>query len=176
MVRSVPYEIVRHMGEAELRRYDDLVLATVYDLEEDESFELLFRYISGSNESGAKLPMITPVVTRTANPAGSRPEGQMSFVLPVGVELGKAPKPNDPRVVLERKEGGFFAVMRFRGRAEEDDVGRMIEELLGELKEADFITDGRPFVMRYNSPFMPSFMRRNEVAVRATPGPERSHP
>jgi len=45
MVSSVPYEVVRHLGDAELRRYGTWLLATVYDLDEDEAFQMLFRYI-----------------------------------------------------------------------------------------------------------------------------------
>ncbi|MCX6650972.1 MAG: heme-binding protein [Methanomassiliicoccales archaeon] len=166
MVKSIPYEVVRHLGEAELRRYDELVLATVYDMEEDESFQLLFRYIGGENDGQVKLSMTTPVVTRTGEPADPDSEGHMSFILPSEVKVSQAPKPSDPRVVLETKKGGIFAIMRFRGKAVGDDVQRMTNELLGELKEANYVMDGRPFLLRYNSPFTPGFLRHNEVAVR----------
>ncbi len=175
MVRSMPYEVVKHLGDAELRRYADIQLATVYDMEEDESFQLLFRYIEGGNEEEEKLPMTTPVVTRSGVPEDPSSEGQMSFVLPWDLK-GRPPKPVDPRVSLEQIEGGFFAVLRFRGKAGPGEVERMTMELLGELKEADYITDGRPFLMRYNSPFTPGFMRHNEVAVRVRQGPERRAP
>ncbi len=173
MVRSVPYEVVKHLGDAELRRYDDLVLATVYDMDDDEAFSLLFQYISGNNDQESKLPMTAPVVSRTGRSAGSGSEAMMAFVLPSDVPFEDAPKPADPRVVLEVKKGGLFAVMRFRGRAGGVDVQGRTEELRSELKEADYVMDGRPFLMRYNSPFTPSFMRHNEVAARVVSGPEK---
>ncbi|HUT28033.1 MAG TPA: heme-binding protein [Methanomassiliicoccales archaeon] len=169
MVSSVPYEVVRHLGEAEVRRYDDMVLVTVYDMEEDEAFQLLFRFISGDNDAGTKIAMTTPVVSRTGVPPDPSSEGHLSFILPAGTSLEKAPRPRDPRVVLELKKGGLFAVMRFRGRAGGDDVQRMTQDLMGQLKEANFDTHHRPFLLRYNSPFTPGFMRHNEVAVRVVP-------
>lgn len=173
MVSSVPYAVVKHLGDAELRRYEDLVLATVYDLDEVEAFQLLFQYINGNNEGKVRFPMTAPVVSRSGDPADPDSEGQMSFVLPHGIKFDEAPKPSDPRVQLERKEGGLFAVIRFRGRTEGVDVRSRTEELLAELKEGNYLMDGRPFLMRYNSPFTPGFMRHNEVAVRVVPGPER---
>lgn len=169
MVRSVPYEVVKKLGDAELRRYGDMLLATVYDLDDNESFGLLFQYIGGRNVGGSKIPMTSPVVSRTGGPTEPDSEGHMSFVLPTDMHLDIAPRPEDPRVTLELKKGGWFAVMRFRGRAGEENVRRMIDDLLGELKEANYRVDGRPFLLRYNSPFTPSFMRHNEVAVRVTP-------
>ena len=173
MVRSVPYEVVKHLGDAELRRYDDLVLATVYDMDDGEAFSLLFQYISGNNEEGTKIPMTAPVVSRSGDPADPDSEGMMAFLLPPDVKFAEAPKPSDPRVIIEIKEGGLFAVMRFRGRAGGVDVQGRTEDLKAELKEADYVMDGRPFLMRYNSPFTPGFMRHNEVAARVVPGPEK---
>lgn len=173
MVKSVPYEVVKHLGDAELRRYDDLVLATVYDMDDDEAFSLLFQYISGNNDQETKMPMTAPVVSRSGGPADQGPEGMMAFVISPDAKFTEAPKPSDPRVVIEIKEGGLFAVMRFRGRAGGVDVQGRTEDLKAELKEADYVMDGRPFLMRYNSPFTPGFMRHNEVAARVVPGPER---
>jgi hypothetical protein len=173
MVRSVPYEVVKHLGDGELRRYDDLVLATVYAMDDDEAFSLLFQYINGNNDQESKLPMTAPVVSRSGELAGPDSEGMMAFVLPSDVSFDDAPKPADPRVVLELKKGGLFAVMRFRGRAGGVDVQGRTDDLRSELKEADYVMDGRPFLMRYKSPFFPEFMRHNEVAVRVVPGPEK---
>jgi hypothetical protein len=169
MVGSIPYEVVKHLGDAELRRYKDLVLVSVYGMEDNDSFGLLFHYIGGGNEARKKIPMTAPVVSRGGDPRDPDSEGHMSFLLPPGMSLENAPRPQDSRVILEKKEGGFFAVMRFRGRANEEDVQRMMHELEGELKEANYEMDGRPFLLRYNSPFTPGFMRHNEVAVRVVP-------
>ena len=170
MVSSVPYEVVRHLGDAELRRYGTWLLATVYDLDEDEAFQMLFRYIDGDNALGTRFPIVVPVLVRVGEPTDPESEGQMSFVLPYGLDLVDVARPNDPRIVLETEDGGLFAVMRFRGMAEGADLLGRTSDLLTELKEADFEMDGRPFLMRYNSPLTPAFMRHSEVAVRVIPG------
>jgi hypothetical protein len=138
-------------------------------MEENDSFNLPFRYINGENKAGLRIPMTAPVVSRTREPLDPDSEGRLSFVLSGDVKFEEAPQAKDPRVVLEKKEGGFFAVMRFRGRAGQDELQKMAHELLSELREADFDVDGRPFLLRYNSPFTLGFMRRNEVAVRVAP-------
>jgi hypothetical protein len=46
---------------------------------------------------------------------------------------------------------------------------RKSEELLKELTEAGIKTVGQVFSMRYNAPFTPWFMRRNEVAITVEP-------
>jgi len=39
------------------------------------------------------------------------------------------------------------------------------QELLDELAKAEIKTKGKVFTMLYNPPFIPGFLRRNEVAV-----------
>ena len=166
-MRSVPYEIVRHMGEAELRRYGDLVMVTVYDLDEVEASGLLSKYMKGENDTGTAIPMTAPIVTRTSNPAEH--EWGLSFLLPDDMVLENVPKPDDPRIIVERKRGGLFAAIRFRGPGGGGDMQRMTNELTTELTEADLRMDGRPFLLQYNSRLTPGFTRRNEVAVRVMP-------
>ena len=38
-------------------------------------------------------------------------------------------------------------------------------ELLRILRENDIAITGQPFLMRYNDPWTPPFLRRNEVAI-----------
>jgi len=170
MVRTVPYEVIRRLERTELRRYGDLMVATVRDLEDDESFGLLFQYIDGKNDRGSKLPMTAPVISRSGVTRDIGTGKMMSFVLPWDHEPSELPRPNDPRVMLESIEGGLFAALSFRGRAGREDVERMTGELLEELKDVGVAVDGTPFLMRYNSPFAPGFIRHNEVAVRVVPG------
>lgn len=166
-MRSVPYEMVRHMGDAEIRRYGELVMVTVFDLDEVEASDLLSKYMDGENDPGLVIPMTAPIVTRTRNPAEH--EWGLSFLLPADMAFESVPRPKDPRVILERKNGGLFAAIRFRGPGEGGDVQRMTNELSVELAEADLKMDGKPFLLHYNSRLTPGFMRRNEVAVRVVP-------
>ena len=63
-----------------------------------------------------------------------------------------------------------LAVIRFRGKASARDVAQVRERLLKALEEAKVPLAGTPFLMRYNPPFTPGFLRRNEVGVEIRRG------
>ncbi len=60
---------MKRLGDGELRRYYDLVSATVCGMDDDEAFSLLFQYIN-DNDQESKLPMTAPVVSRFGESAG----------------------------------------------------------------------------------------------------------
>ncbi len=49
MVESAPYTVAGIIGEVELRRYPELVLATVEDRGDDSGFQLLVLHITGNS-------------------------------------------------------------------------------------------------------------------------------
>jgi len=57
-----------------------------------------------------------------------------------------------------------LAVIRFSGRAHEQDLRSEEEILLSTLALTNIKSIGEPFLMRYNSPFTPGFLRHNELA------------
>jgi hypothetical protein len=149
-----------------------VILATVSDPNDDTAFSLLFKYISGNNEGGERIPMTAPVVTQRARgeriemttPVISDP-ASFSFALPERYDLQTAPRPLDPRVRIVGVPSRLVAVLQFSGRAYAREVIVREEELLRVLRENGIGTKGSPFLMRYNSPFTPGFLRRNEVGV-----------
>jgi hypothetical protein len=168
MTETIPYEVTGGLGEVEFRRYPPILLATVQGLEENEAFVILFRYISGNNRPGKKVPMTAPVIT-PEKIAMTAPvisgAAYMSFVLPASYKRDDVPEPLDPRAVIGEVPPREIAVIRFSGRASPADVAKARDRLLGILGEGDITTAGEPFLMRYNSPFTPGFLRRNEVGV-----------
>ena len=61
--------------------------------------------------------------------------------------------------------GREVAVIRFHGYARQDEVNAAQSRLREGLKNAGIAPVGQPFLMRYNPPWTPGFLRRNEVAV-----------
>jgi effector-binding domain-containing protein len=57
------------------------------------------------------------------------------------------------------------AVLKFSGRWSNSIFKKKSEEIIEELKKTGIKSVGQVFTMRYNGPFTPWFMRRNEVAV-----------
>jgi hypothetical protein len=58
-----------------------------------------------------------------------------------------------------------MAAIRFSGRTTAARVQKYIQELITVLKMHKIQMKNEPVLMRYNSPFTPGFLRRNEVAV-----------
>jgi hypothetical protein len=168
MTETITYEESGRIGEVEFRRYPSIILATVSGSNENENFWILFRYITGNNRSGRKVPMTSPVITpekiAMTAPVISGVEG-MSFVLPATYKREDVPEPLDSRISIQELPSRELAVIRFSGRASADEVASVRSRLLKTLEEEKILITGTPFLMRYNPPFTPGFMRRNEVGV-----------
>jgi hypothetical protein len=93
---------------------------------------------------------------------------QVQFVLPKGVTLETAPEPIDPRVQLRLVPAGTWAVIRYSGTWSQTNYLEHLGELKAALQAAGVDTQGEPVLARYNAPFTPWFLRRNEIwlAVR----------
>jgi hypothetical protein len=172
MTESLSYEVLRSSGPYEVRRYPLVILATVRGMSDYEAFSILFRYISGENSRTEKVPMTAPVMSGVAVsehipmtvPVVSDPTS-FSFALPSGYSPADTPEPSDRRVNLEVVPGRHLAVLRFRGRAGQRAVAGRYKELSEWVGKAGLSPKGSPFLMRYNPPYIPGFLRRNEVAT-----------
>ncbi len=168
MVKKVGYTIIKQLDDVQIRKYPDIVIASVRDLEENEAFGLLFGYISGNNKINQKITMTAPVITsqkiEMTAPVIST-SNCMAFVLPSNFSIKTAPEPINPKVKLKHIKERKLAVIRFRGRATESDVAEIKKELIKTLKENNIKYEGTPILMRYNPPFIPGFFRKNEVGI-----------
>jgi hypothetical protein len=166
MVAQAKYEVIREIGKVEIRRYPLLVIARV-DGYGDGGFNLLFSFITGNNRQKSNVAMTAPVVSEEiAMTAPVLAEtDSIAFVMPEGFTLESTPKPLDNRVKIVEVPERVVAALRFSGRWSNSLFKKKSKELLEELKKANISTVGNFFSMRYNGPFTPWFMRRNEVAV-----------
>jgi hypothetical protein len=168
MTETITYEESGRIGEVEFRKYPSIILATVSGSPENENFWILFKYITGNNRSGTKVSMTAPVITpekiAMTAPVISGSDA-MSFVLPASYTREKVPEPIDSRISIQELPPRELAVIRFRGRASADEVAQVSSRLLKTLEENHIPITGTPFLMRYNPPFTPGFLRRNEVGV-----------
>jgi hypothetical protein len=165
---TIPYRVTGTTGEIEFRHYPELVLATVDTNDDNAGFSLLFAYISGSNQPREKIPMTAPVITAQKIPMTApvlSDAGSMSFVMPAGSRREEIPDPLDSRVRIETLPERDIAVIRFSGYAPQKDVDAAASRLEEGLQNQGIVTAGRPFLMRYDSPWTPGFLRRNEVGI-----------
>ena len=165
---TIPYAVTGTSGEVEFRHYPELVLATVDTADDNAGFNLLFAYISGSNRPQEKIPMTAPVITSQKIPMTApvvSDAASMSFVMPAGSKREDVPDPLDSRVRIVALPERDIAVIRFSGYASQEDVDAATSRLLAGLENEGIDITGQPFLMRYDSPWTPGFMRRNEVAA-----------
>ena len=168
MTQQIPYTLVKKIGQLEIRRYPEVILAVVDENTDDSGFGLLFRYISGENKTRRRIAMTAPVITSEriamTAPVISK-QDYMAFAIPSPYTKETAPVPTNPAVKIEIQPEKQMAVLRFGGRATHTRVEKYIQALTTMLQEQTMQIRGEPVLMRYNSPFTPGFLRRNEVAV-----------
>jgi hypothetical protein len=166
MVEQAKYEVLKEIGKIEIRRYPRLVIARV-DGYGDGGFNLLFRFISGNNRQKSDVAMTAPVVSEEiamTAPVLSE-KGSIAFIMPEGFTLETTPEPLDDRVKIVEVPERVVAALRFSGRWSNLIFQKKTEELLAEIENAGLKVTGQVFSMRYNGPFTPWFLRRNEVAT-----------
>jgi hypothetical protein len=179
-IEEASYKVVDSDNNFELRDYDPYVLAeTVVEgnLEEagDKAFNRLFRYISGANRSREKIAMTAPVsqqpkrekIKMTA-PVGQQrvEEGwAVSFMMPAAYTLETLPEPEAPAITLRQVPAHRMAAVRYSGFWSEKGYLRNKRELESWIQEKGLAIAGDPVWARYNPPFMPWFLRRNEVLI-----------
>ena len=179
---SVPYEQLRTINGADIRRYPQTVLVETAAPTQRIAFRRLFEYISGANHGDESISMTTPVETQSGDsimmtsPVRSEATGtdaetiRMAFYLPSEYTPETAPEPTDLDVTLVTEPQKTVAVDQFSWYAPEWRVERRMEKLLATLENEDIEPDGDPYLLRYNDPWTPPFMRRNEVAVEVVKG------
>ncbi len=178
-IEEPDYEVVRTLApDIELRRYAPYVVAEVVldAAAEDagnQAFPILAGYIFGKNKGAREFAMTAPV-TQTAVPVKmemTAPVTQakvaggvrVQFVLPKEVTLATAPEPLDPRVQLRLEPASTWAVIRYSGTWSEANRLEHLAQLKATLDAAGVAFRGEPVLARYNAPFTPWFMRRNEI-------------
>lgn len=178
------YQVVRNLDGAEVRQYAPYAVAEVVvpgpaDDAGQQAFPILADYIFGKNKGERKLAMTAPV-TQVAVPVKlemTAPVSQVAvpggivvqFVLPKGVTAASAPEPLDARVMLREVAPAPVAVIRYSGFWSESNYAKHLAMLQQVLRTADLKWTGEPVYARYNAPFTPWFMRRNEIWLTLAP-------
>jgi len=166
MVDQARYDVLKEIVKVELRRYPRLVIARV-DGYGDGGFNILFAFITGNNRQKSKIAMTAPVVSEQiamTAPVLSDPDS-IAFVMPEGLTLETTPEPLDDRVKIVEIPERVVAVLQFSGRWSNSIFKKKAKAMLEELAKAGIKSTGQVFSMRYNGPFTPWFLRRNEVAI-----------
>ncbi len=184
-IEEPEFEIVAKHESYEVRAYAPYVVAEVLvagDFKDagNEAFRILADYIFGNNTGDAKMSMTAPVESRVEDEgtkmAMTAPvlstdaeEGAQSyryaFVMERKYTLESVPKPRDERITLRQIPPRTVAVRRYSGFWSEANYEENRNALIDDLQRDGVRIVGKPYLARYNPPFMPWFLRRNEVIV-----------
>ena len=87
----------------------------------------------------------------------------MQFYLPSKFNKDNVPNPSKPDVEIINIEGGYYAVIRYSGRASDKNFIKHKEILENELKKDNILISGSAIKASYNSPFTLPMLKRNEA-------------
>jgi hypothetical protein len=167
------FAVLEQQGSFELREYPAYVVAETrveagFANAGNIAFQRLFKYISGNNVAQQEIAMTAPV-SQVADGNAYR----VAFTLPATYTLKTAPKPLDPTVQLREVPAQVIACWRYTGRWTESNYRDNEKLLLEQIGKRGLVARGEPVLARYDPPFAPWFMRRNEVLIRVKPPPRR---
>ena len=179
-IEEAAYSVVERDGAVEIRDYAprivaETVVAGDFERAGNEAFGRLFRYISGGNRSRHKVAMTAPVSQEPAGekiamtaPVGQQPAHDswvVSFTMPASYTLETLPEPEDPQVTLRQIPARRMAALRYSGLWTESSYLRHKMKLESWVRSRGLRIAGDPLWARYNSPFAPWFLRRNEILI-----------
>ncbi|MFC5175192.1 SOUL family heme-binding protein [Nocardioides taihuensis] len=167
MTEQQVYEVLEEHPEFELRRYPEHLVAETevggpFELAGNVAFPRLARFIGGHNRSSRKIAMTAPVV-QEQDPANRR--YVVGFVMPADVSADDLPDPLDSAVRVRRVPAETAAALRFSGRWSRGSFEKRAAQLLAALDAAGLEVVGTPRYARFDPPWTPWFLRRNEVVV-----------
>ncbi len=167
-------------GAFELRDYAASVVAEVTVTgDQDEAgrkgFRLLAGYIFGGNGTRRKIAMTAPVtkiakgetiaMTAPVTQIAGKGDWLVRFTMPGRYTLADLPVPDNRAVTLRALAPARFAVLRFSGLAGEAKVADATAKLLALVRARGLVPVGPSSIARYNPPWTPWFLRRNEVML-----------
>ena len=179
-IEKAIYDIIESEPGFEIRQYGPQIIAETMvegDFEKvgNEGFRRLYSYISGKNRKKKTIAMTAPVnqeiqtmkiaMTAPVNQVEVDSKWRITFMMPSEYTLEDLPVPLDARVRLKEDPARLVAAVKYSGtwsKSLYEENKALLEEFVARrgLKIL-----GKPIWARYDPPFMPWFLRRNEVLI-----------
>ena len=174
------YTVVKKDDSFEIRDYAPHVVAEIIvegELENagSKAFNSLFRYISGDNHTRNKVAMTAPVSQQPASQKinMTAPVGQqrvdnkwaVSFMMPDSYTLETLPVPDNSNVTLRQVPAHRIASVRYSGFWSEKSYLENKSQLETWINKNKLLIVGDAVWARYDAPFTPWFLRRNEILI-----------
>jgi effector-binding domain-containing protein len=179
-IEEARFTVLERDKEFELRQYEPQIVAETLvegNFEEvgNQGFRRLFDYISGKNQKTQSIPMTAPVTQEVGGekipmtaPVGQERTGEkwrITFLMPPHYTMEELPIPLDPNIGLKIIPGRLMATIRYSGTWSKKNFQENETQLLAWIAQHGLKPVGEPVWARYNPPFTPWVMRRNEVLI-----------
>jgi hypothetical protein len=168
VTEEAKYSVIGRRDGVEFRAYEAHVLVSVtvpgsFESAPSNGFYPLVRYISGENRGGEKIAMTAPVF----HVAESDTAHTISFVMPRDTSVAPSPARSD--LTTHQIPANTVAAVKFSGGWREDRVKRREQELHRSLASMNVRETGDVMFARYDPPWKPGILRRNEVLIPVDP-------
>jgi len=168
-IEEPAFQVVQRDGDVELRDYAAYFVVETdvragFDEAGNIAFRRLFGYISGDNRGKQKISMTAPVRQDAAEGGGQR----IAFIVPREFTRDSVPQPTDAQVRIREQPAQRLAVLRYSGRWTEARYRDAERQLVDWITRKGLKATGASIYARYNAPFVPWPLRRNEVLIPVT--------
>ena len=164
MTEQQKYKVVKKFSDFEIRDYESCFIAEV-NIEGSMStagsygFRPLFNYISQNNISMTAPVLQVPVKNNL---------WKISFVMPRGSDISSLPIAKNSEVEIKQLQQAFYACLKFTGNYSQAKLEKNLNLLKNALtresiSEIGFDNNWRS--ARFDPPFKPSFLKRNELQI-----------
>lgn len=179
-VEEPKFRVALAEGDLEIRQYAPVIVAeTVVEGDwraaGNAGFRRLANYIFGGNDGGRTIAMTAPVsqhsrgrtIAMTAPVAKERRGANwvVAFTMPSEYSLDRLPVPDDPAIQLRPIGERRVGAIRFSGSWDAQRFEAKAAELRRWLESKRETTIGEPVAARYDPPWTPWFLRRNEILI-----------
>lgn len=179
IVERPKYKLIKSKGNIEIREYAPMILAEVEvsgerKLAIREGFKILADYIFGNNTSNNNMKTTASVTDKVSEKMSMTApviqeqhidKWKVRFVMPQKYSFETLPKPNSKDVVLIPFSTRRFAVIRFSGSADDENIKHHTQELEAYILAEKLKPMGGAILAYYNPPWTLPFLRRNEVLI-----------
>ena len=174
------YSVLKEYENFEIRNYASYLVAEVdiegsYNKSGNEAFRILAGYIFGDNQSSTKMNMTAPVESEAIQssekmnmtaPVFSNKNFNgytYRFVMESKYTQETLPVPNNSKIRITEIKDRVMAVISFSGRWSQKNFDKHEQILVNDLKNEGIGVASEAIYARYNAPFTPWFLRRNEI-------------
>ena len=164
-IETPDYEVIDTLPDlVEVRKYAGATIASTTvasGIRESGNvgFRRLAGYIFGDNEVNKKIKMTAPVMQQ------KKSDGIYEVVFFLPRDLSAPPRPSNPDVLI-KEINMEVAVLAYKGGWKVKTYEENLETLRSRLAENEkWKIGGDPIWARYDPPWMPSFLRSNEIML-----------